>query len=94
MVIEEFSLTLEQFAIEFDSAGVPRLITYPSNALLDFELMTIVPTFQRPPRMTLRRMFKYATKGFAVDPTNLSRVVEQLEDNAVTGTIPDDDSLY
>lgn len=73
-VIDSFDLTIAQWAIQ--RGGV---ITYRPSAFLDLARKRIVSHRIQFPSSTLRRIIKYAHKGFYACPGSLAKICEQIQ---------------
>jgi hypothetical protein len=73
-VIDSFDLTIAQFAIE--AGGV---VTYRPSAFLDLSRKRIVSHRIQFPASTLRRLIKYAHKGFYACPGSLAKICEEIQ---------------
>lgn len=73
-VIDSFDLTIAQWAIEKGGA-----ITYRPSAFLDLARKRIVSHRIQFAASTLRRIIKYAHKGFYACPGSLATICEQIQ---------------
>lgn len=73
-VIDTFDLTIVQFAV--DSTG----LTYNPASFLDLSRKRIVLHRMQFPASTLRRLIKYADKGFYACPGSLANICKKIQE--------------
>lgn len=81
-VIDSFDLTIAQFAIEKEG-----VVTYRPSAFMDLSRKRLISHRIQFPASTLRRLIKYAHKGFYACPGSLATICEQIQ--GFQGTDPD-----